>query len=254
MPDAAILPVAYTATRYPAIIEGRQPPCSPSEDVVQVVAQVNEPALDAQETQDSDLEGGTPQEQPAPQAPAATSSKVPVDVPRLQSEYTKVSQRWSEVARALDLPKDTPVDVVISRLAELQTPRGEDDAVMDPETLRRQRTLESREWAAEQAIYGETAIHAQTFYEKVRKYPNMPPSEVMTVFAAAVEAAAEARTAGAPPSEEAAPEPRQPDFREEAPLTQPGQGDLDPAQLAGKSKREQEDGIANWLRKGLQRR
>lgn len=221
-----------------------------------MVAQVNDTALDAPETADSDLEGGTPQEQAPAQAPAATAPRVSVDVPRLQREYTQVNQRWSEVAKALDLPKDTPVDVVISRLAEIQAPRGEDEAVLDPDQVRRQKSLENREWAAEQAIYGETAIHARTFYEKVRKHRDMPPSELMTAFAAAVEAAADARMAGAPPAEgeEAAPEPPQPNFRGEAPMTPPTQGELTRDTFAGKSKRETEDGIANWLGQKLGRR
>ncbi len=214
--------------------------------------QVNDTAFDPSGMQDSgDLDGGTPGELAAQQAPAATNNRIPVDVPRLQREYTQSNQRWSEVAKALELPKDAPVDVVISRLAELQSsPRGQDDEAMDPETYKRTRALENREWAAEAAIYGETANYARTLFEKVRSHPNMSPSDVATSFYAAVDAAVEARMAGTSVDEEAAPEPDQPTFGQEAPMTRPRSAGLDiPLDVTGT---ERENRISDWVRSGLE--
>lgn len=218
-----------------------------------MVAQVNDTAPDAQDAADSDLEGGTPQEQPTAQAPVATArTPIPVDVPRLQREYTQANQRWAEVTRSLGLPKDTPTDVVAARLAELQTPRGEDDGPLDPEAIKRLRSLENREWAAEQSMYGDTALFARTFYEKVRSHPNMSPSDVATEFYAAVDAAVDARMAGAPPQgEEAAPERPQAGFRQEAPLQPPAQGGLDAKELDGLSTRDRENRITDWIKSRL---
>lgn len=210
--------------------------------------------FDQQEAMDSGFGTGTPMEQPPAEAPAAPPRPpAAVDVPTLQRAYTQKAQSWSAVTKALGFEKDTPVDVVTARLAELQAPRGPDDEPLDADTTKRVLALENREWNAEVAIYGDSAQHARTFYEKVRAHPGMSPSEVVPVFMAAVEAAVEARMAGTPEPEGvvSAPEPAQPQFRQEAPMTPRNKGDLDPAAIADLSGKDRDRTVVDWLRAKL---
>ena len=123
-------------------------------------------AVDARLAEDQDPEDaqGTPPEQAPPAAPAVpASSKPPVDVRQLQKHATQSLQKWGVVADALGLEKDTPVDVLRAHLEErleaASRGAGEDEEV-DPAAIRRIRSLENREWKAEESIYGEMAIHA----------------------------------------------------------------------------------------------
>ena len=203
------------------------------------------------EDQDPGDAEGTPEEQ-APAAPPAVpaSSKPPVDVRQLQKHATQSLQKWGVVADALGLEKDTPVDVLRAHLEErleaASRGAGEDEEV-DPAAIRRIRSLENREWKAEESIYGEMAIHARSFYEKVRARKDMAPADLMVEFAAAVQAYADAQTEAAPIEEEPEGEAAPPDrFRQEAPIDRPTTGqprfepDMDP--------REREQAQLGFLR------
>jgi len=218
-----------------------------------VAGQVNDETFDQLEAPDSGLAAGTPPEQATRDAAGAPPRVPPaVDVPTLQRAYTQKSQSWAAVTKALGLEKDTPVDVVTARLAELQAPRGVDDEPLDPDTTRRVLALENREWNAEVAIYGEPAQHARTFYEKVRSHPGMSPSEVVPVFMSAVEAAVKARMEEAPAAvpEESPPE-QAPSFRQEAPMTARTTGGIDTTGIADLPAKERDQRVVDWLRAKL---
>lgn len=137
-----------------------------------------DPALDA------DAQPGAatpaPPEQGEPEAPAAIASNTQPkatdpSTSLLQAEYTKSQQRWAELRKRFDLPRDaTPEDIIaaVEAARAAAAPRDDEDPetrIPDRKALEAEARAEAAEWRLQSAIYPTTADAAREYAEFARQ-------------------------------------------------------------------------------------
>ena len=145
------------------------------------------PAVDEPTDDALDASQETDQGDETPDAVAETTKQAPEgDRDLLQRAYTQSQQRWHDLRKALELPKDaSPDDVYAAIQAERQAAaasRGEDGdtPVADAATLQLEARAEAAEWRYQNALFPGTAEAAKEFSDLARQ--ERDPEQLTTAF------------------------------------------------------------------------